>query len=348
MKNLYFFSLLVLSICSLGMSGGMKTQQSPVIVPNVEGITLEIAAQTLRTVGLQPRFQSSSNLSAIVVGQHPRPGVSLPMGGEVFLSTNIGTEPTQSLSTTRTLRQTPAVSTRSGITPEGVSTSNIAGATVHNTGTNVSITPLQTPQQSSQVSRSPTSLSAGQSTILYQPPQRAASQYFIAETKPRFYPAWYPRRFVSQSTAQSIISQTSAESVKIAVQPQIQSQVTRQASISAYSVLDTEPQAYLSWYPKKFLARQESSQSQIVLSQEGQQQKVEIVQPSTTYAVPVPNLLRLRREDALFAITKAGLSVGNISLVQSSQERAGIVLKQSPRARAIVPAGTRVDLWIVN
>jgi beta-lactam-binding protein with PASTA domain len=71
-------------------------------------------------------------------------------------------------------------------------------------------------------------------------------------------------------------------------------------------------------------------------------------QSSVTHSVPVPNVLRLRSEDAISAINKIGLSVGTITRVQYSQGRTGVVIQQAPRPRNIVPFGTQVSLWVIN
>ncbi len=311
------------------MTGAVNTEQNTVIVPNVEGITLEVAAQILRTVGLQSRFQNSSSPSAIVVRQDPRPGFSLPTGGEVVLSTGAATGTSQESTGSRTLQYIPSASSQSGVP-------------VMNTGTNVYVAPRQITQQSSRVLayQSP---QGGQSQILYQPPQPRISRYLVAETKPRFYPGWYPRQFLTPVSPQELGSRLQSESMRIAIQPQ----VNPQAPVSPYFVPDTEPQVYPLWYPEVFLP-QDRSQDSVILSQPEEQQWLGVFEVSSTHAVPVPNLLRLRQEDANSAINKAGLALGNVTRVQSSQVRPGIVVKQSPQARAIVPAGTKVDLWIAN
>jgi len=319
------------------MRGVVDTQQNTVIVPNVEGITLEVAAKMLRTVGLQPRFPVSLNTSAIVAQQHPHPGVELPVGGEVVLFADTpGT--TSDVLGAGAQEQAPSASSRSGIPAEGVSApGGSITITGSNTGQNAYAAPSQRNWQTSKALAYPASPPGGQATILYRPPQPAISQYFVAETKPRFYPAWYPKRFLTLVSPQSSASTPQSDSMKITVQPQMQPQVIDQA----------ETQSSLTWYPKVSVS-QENSQEPVSLSQPDKPQRVGVFAVSATPAVPVPSLLRLRQEDATAAIKKAGLTAGDILHVESSQVRAGIVLKQSPRARAIVPAETKVHLWITN
>jgi beta-lactam-binding protein with PASTA domain len=332
----------MLSMCSLGMTGVGNTRQNAVIVPNLEGITVEVATKILQTMGLQPQLQASSNLSAVVVRQDPQPGFSLPIGGKVLLSTGTQTGTTPELSGTRTLQHIPPASSQPRTVVGAISTSNVTGIPVTTTRTNVSAAPVQTFQQGSKV-LAYSNVQGGYSNVLYQPPQPAVSQNFVADTTLRFYPAWYPRQFLNPVSPQGSGSQVQAGSMSVTGQPQ----VTSQSPVSPYGVSDTEPRSYLLWYPKTFLP-QESSQDSVFVVQSDQPQQMKVLEVSTTSAVPVPNLSRLRREDAVVAIRKANLIVGNITQVQSSQMRPGIVINQSPRARAIVPAGTQVHLWIAN
>jgi beta-lactam-binding protein with PASTA domain len=314
------------------MQGSIDTPQETVIVPNVKGVTLEIAAKSLQAVGLQAWFQGSSDLSAIVTRQVPQAGLELPVGGEVILLADSTVKTTLNVIGTESRGQTPSVPPQPGILTEGVSAPiGTTTVTSSNIATNVSVTPSQTTWQTSKVLAYPASASEGKSTIFYQPPQRPISHYFVANTKPRFYPAWYPKRFLTVVSPQGAASTQQAEGMTITAQPQ--------------AVDQTKSQFNLAWYPKVFVS-QEGVQESGVLSQSDRQ--VGVFAVSTTPAVPVPNLLRLRQEDAAAAIKKAGLAVGNISRMQSSQVRPGLVLQQIPRARAIVPAGTEVQLWIAE
>jgi len=342
MKNFSLFGLIVLSICSLGMTGVVNPQPDTVIVPNVEGVTVVAAAKMLQTMGLQPLFRISTGLSAIVVWQDPRPGVSLPAGGEVILSTGTLPKTTTASTGTRTLQQIPAIAPQPGTPATGVSTSNVTGTPGLNTSLKVSVTPSQSPQ-GNQVLAYSVSRSGGQAQILYQPPQPRLNRYVVADTTPRFYPAWYPKQFLTQVNPPATSSVPQSESMRITVWPQ----VPQQPAVSPYVVPSPEPRFYLAWYPREF-ASPEGSQSQIAVSQPYVQQRVGVLAISTTPAVPIPYLLRLYQQDAITAITKAGLSIGNIIRVQSAQVGAGIVLKQSPQPRALVPAGTPVDLWVAN
>lgn len=319
MRNFYLCCIIVLSVCALGMQGSIDTPQETVIVPNVKGVTLEIAAKSLQAMGLQAWFQGSSDLSAIVTRQVPQAGLELPVGGEVILLADSTVKTT--LNVLDTEIPTEGVSAPSGTTT----------VTSRDRATNVSVSPSQTTWQTSEVLAYPASAPEGKSTIFYQPPQRPISHYFVANTKPRFYPAWYPKRFLTVVSPQGAASTQQAEGMTITAQPQAADQ--------------TESQSNLAWHPKVFVS-QEGVQESGVLSQSDRQ--VGVFAVSTTPAVPVPNLVRLRQEDATAAIKKAGLSVGKISHMQSSQVRSGLVLQQIPRARAIVPAGTEVQLWIAE
>ena len=107
MRKFYLCCILVLSVCTLGMQGSIDTPQETVIVPNVKGVTLEIAAKSLQAVGLQAWFQGSSDLSAIVVRQVPQAGLELPIGGEVILLADSTVKTTLNVLGTESRGQTP-------------------------------------------------------------------------------------------------------------------------------------------------------------------------------------------------------------------------------------------------
>ena len=326
--------MLVLLGCLVGAAGFVGAQQNNVVVPNVEGITLEVAAEILQTAGLRPRFPVSLNLSTIVAQQHPRPGLELPVGGDVVLFSDTTPRTTSDVLGTESQRQIPSVSVQPKIWTEGVSAPSETSTVTSNIATNVSVTPSRSNWQTSQVLAYPASTPGGKSTIFYQPPQRALSHYFVADTRPRFYPAWYPKRFLTVVSPQGLASTQQSDGMSITGQSQVQSQTAAQIGTQT-------------WYPK-ILGYQYGSQEPGGLSQLGQQQRVGVFAVSTTPAVPVPNLFRLRQEDAAAAIKKAGLAVGKVSRMQSSQVIPGLVVQQTPRARAIVPAGTQVQLWIAD
>ena len=325
MKNISLLGLIVLSICSLGMTGAVNPQPDTVIVPNVEGVTIEVAAKMLQTMGLQPLFRSSAGPSAIVVWQDPRPGVSLSVGGEVGLST--GTLPQ---TTTTTNRNT-------GFAVQACCRAPTRNTRVEHRNTDFTIYAYcraptrdiraeywseslcyafpETPQ-GKQVLAYSISPSGSQSQILYQPLQPPHNRYVVADTTPRFYPAWYPKKFLTLVNPPTASSVTQSESMRITVQ----ATVPQQIPVSPYGAPNAAPQAY-----------PDSNTPKIT---------------TTTSTVPIPYLVRLYQQDAITAITKAGLAIGNIIRVQSAQVGAGIVVRQSPQPRALVPAGTAVNLWV--
>jgi hypothetical protein len=176
--------------------------------------------------------------------------------------------------------------------------------------TTVSITPLPMSQQQTQAVVSPApQQDDSQFTIFQQPPEAPVNSYLMVENEPKKYPAWYPKKFLSQSQAQDVVSQPQTQNIIISNQVQVLPQSSTNLSVLRQSI-----------QTQRFLPG----------------------------AVPVPNVMRLRREDATFAIQKAGLSVGNIIRVQHPQWRSGLVMQQSPRARAVVPTGTQIHLWVTN
>lgn len=334
MRNVYLCCIIGLSICALGMQGTVNTQQNTVVVPNVKGVSLEVAAKILQTVGLQPWFHGSSNLAALVERQVPQPGFELPIGGEVILVADTTGKTTLNVLSTGTQQFTSSVSLQPEIPTTGVSIPRGTSAvTSSNVVTYISVAPDQTTWQTSQSLAYPVKQQGDSSTIFYQPSQRAISRYFVADPQPRFYPAWYPKQFLTVVSPQGSTSTQPLDSMRITVQPQVVGQ--------------TGIQSYLTWYPKVYVSGESSWESGI-LSQSDREQRIGVFAVSTTPAVPVPNLLWLRQGDATVAIQKAGLTVGKISRVQSSQARPGLVLQQTPRARAIVQAGTQVHLWVAE
>jgi hypothetical protein len=83
MKYFRVLSLVIASFCLLGMTGG---QQQAVVVPNVEGVSLELAAHMLQNVGLQSEGRPAV-LTSLVVRQYPRPGFEVLEGTVVTLFT---------------------------------------------------------------------------------------------------------------------------------------------------------------------------------------------------------------------------------------------------------------------
>jgi hypothetical protein len=219
MKQFYLVCIISLSICALGVSGVVKTPPNTVIVPNVQGVAVEVAVQMLQTAGLQPKYQTSGSLTALVVQQEPGPGFELPLGGEVRLSCEATGKPSKTMPQTQSQPRTLAIASQSRTS---VAPAKVSAVSIKNMATGISVVPIQITTTSSRSgvpirttatsSRNVVSserVSSGQPTILYQPRQPAASKYMIAEPEPRFYPAWYPRRFIPQATTPSAQPPTS-------------------------------------------------------------------------------------------------------------------------------------------
>ena len=170
-KRTFHLSLILIGIV-LFFCGAAVAQQSNVIVPNVEGISQGIAAQILRTAGLQPQVQQSANSGTLVIRQDPRPGSLLPMGSAVLLVTDVRTPVTQVVPESRSL---PAVqSTTTGTSP--------AFSSQRTTGTNVSVVPLTTTQPATQVEQYTVTQDSMNFIIARQPQQAPANQYLLVET----------------------------------------------------------------------------------------------------------------------------------------------------------------------
>lgn len=328
------FSIILLSFFSLGMTGSVDTQQGIVIVPNVEGITVEMASTILWNAGLSPLLSTTAETSALVIRQDPRPGFSLKAGGDVLISTEVTREndqqPQAQITSTDGSRGIPSGQRNPMTTTGGVTVSG---------GTQYMVTPTQSTGQTQSAGQTGHVQSLpewGQSTIFYQPAQPPVSPYFVQQTTPRFYPAWYPRQFLPEGASPSGIQGTPGSAP-------VQSQTPYQTT----TVTPREPDAPLVFYPKVGFDQDEGSMS-IFGGQPGGTKPVGVFATSTRPAVLVPYVLYLSQADALAALTKAGLLVGDIAQVESLQFRPGAVMKQFPEARKLVPAGTRVQLWFAK
>ena len=374
------------------MAGVTHAQEENIIVPNVEGVTLKVAAQILRTAGLQPRLQNASIASsAIVVRQEPRPGFALSQGSEVVLITDVASQTIQRTGESRALQRpstgvSPAraktsVQATSKISPT-IQQTNIqttpatsGGTPIKITGTGVYITPQMTTQQPQYTTSTP-------SRVL------SVQQSQVATTSTSRYPVWYPKAYLPASQAQSTqvqsaVSRTQTQQITTYQQPYSNTRI----SVSPYVIATTSPlQLDEGWFytPQNNRGIQQQvysssntyaySGSSMYSSQQGRIITQQVVYPytqtsypytqtsypysypytqrtyiqyqPTTGAIPVPNVMNLRQGDAVIAIQKAGLRIGSITRVQNSQWRAGLVMKQLPRSRAIVSAGTQIHLWI--
>ncbi|MBD3309339.1 PASTA domain-containing protein [candidate division KSB3 bacterium] len=356
--------------CVAGMLGpGDVLAQQNVVVPNVVGITIEVAAQILRTVGLQPRFQGTHDGTTLVVQQDPQPGILLTAGDEVTLMTTGGVSLQGWQDGGAQTPQPPSTQPLS-------SGASVSAATLRNPGTGVSVTPLPSGQQTyRQVPRAAQYLSSQESTftIVHQPQQLPASRYFAADMRPKKYPAWYPKAFLNQahvSSQHQVAGQAYPQTV--VRQGYYATQGIPSGSgtyVTPYGTTDTIQSAwYAGWYaPQQGMYSSSSyvrphvstysysSQPMTSYSTPGYYSSPSYTSyepqsytPTAAGSVPVPNIMRLGQDDAVIAIQKAGLAVGSITLVPEAQARRGVVIRQSPQARAIVPAGTPVHLWVAN
>lgn len=335
------------------LGGAAIAQQNNVIVPNVEGIPSGTAAQILRTAGLQPRVQQSANSGALVARQDPRPGYLLPIGSEVLLVTNTMIPAAQAAPVSRNVAiQVP--STEISPAPPVQST---MGATPVYSGTNVSVTPLTTTtvQSSSQPGQYVVMRDSMNFIIAQQPRQAPANQYLLAETTPKRYPIWYPRAYLENQgqTTPLTTSQMPTTTRTSQIQPLTQS------SVSPYLIQMQQPvpqQQYSEWYavPQGWVTShawtgQHTGQAQQGYAITSSTQPVYVQnQRVSTGSVPVPNVMQLSQTNAMFAIQKAGLLVGKINLMQNVRTGTGLVIKQSPRPRSLVPPGTPIDLWVAD
>ena len=445
MKNLLLWGLIVLSLCSIGMTGAENPPANTVIVPNFEGFTMEEAVKILQMRGLQAQPQIA-NLGALVVSQSPQPGSALPVGGAVVLASSVQTTSPQPSTGVRTLQAPSQVTpqTRNAVTVG--SPMAVAVTPLLTNDLRVTVAPSQTPPQTSRalvqqpqivyqpapvqqtrvvyqpapvpqtrVVYQPVNVPVQQTRVVYQPapvpqtrilyqaPQPAANVRGLADQTGRSYPTWYPQRFLAQANAQVATTSrafvaygnsgqrqliqsvpanayvvSSADSkASLAWYPRTMgAQGTRQYQVNAVpanaSVLsNADSKTSLAWYPKTLtsqgtpqyqvtrqyqvtpqyqVARQSqvSGQSQVYGLQTERSMQGTLLAVAPADAAQVPNLARLYRDDALAALAKSGLAVGNIIPVQASQVGAGMIVRQSLQPRAIVPAGTPVDLWVAN
>lgn len=339
MKHSIFVCALILSLFSFGMKGGSQAQQDIVVVPNVEGISWELASQILHNAGLEPQGMSAT-LSALVARQHPRPGMELPQGSVVVLfperanqvaSQDVYTDTPSSI----TASSDPRIGVRPTMVPsfspeDGTITERMAVTVTPQSQTTVGI------QAQSHIQTG--TMQQGQSTIFYEPIQPRLTPYFVQNQIPRFYPTWYPKKFIPATASQdpmAIMQQRQPTSIG---QPQ---------TVYTITVMPTTPaatgQASVLYFPKVG-----TGQESIWAIQSDTPTRVGLIETSTSPAVSVPNVIRLHQQDAASALTKAGLLTGTVLLVDSIQVRPGYVIDQSPKARQLVPYGTQIQLWVAR
>ena len=322
----------------VGMTGNSP---EPVVVPNVEGISLELAAYVLRNAGLQPQGMSAA-LSSRVARQEPRPGFEVPTGSVVILLVE-GQQRTMTAgqaSSTVTLQNSRTViqSTRPATAPQ-------PGSVLRMGGTQVTVTPQYTSEYANIQGQSQIQTGTRQNSqqwLLYEPLQPRATPYFVQNTTQRFYPAWYPKQFIPSSATSTPMATTQfttgvqavSSPYSITVKPTTQQRMPSTASGGNVGIL---------YYPA---TKSWSEGASAIQNQPATQ--AGLIRTSTSPAVSVPNVARLHQQDAAAALMKAGLLTGMPTFVDSAQVRSGHVVRQLPQARQLVPAGTQIQLWIAR
>lgn len=339
MKYPLVLSLIIVSACLVGMTGG---QQQTVVVPNVEGISLELAAHMLQNVGLQAEGRPAV-LTSLVTRQYPRPGFEVYEGTVVTLFTEGQVSP-------QTQNIDPGTSSVAALSPEPrIGIQSIQQQSYYSTqnpslggGTGVTVIPLDSAAIQGQLRvQSTTMQPLNTSTIFYEPIQPRVSPYFVQSQTQRFYPAWYPKELIpsSASSTQGVMM--------IQTQP-----INCEQCYSAYGIGGIpvyQPTATVSGsssiqrYPRVI-----QGGAGALSIDSGATTRVGLIETTTSPAVPVPNVVRLHQQYAISALTRAGLFPGPILLVDSDQVRSGYVVQQSPQARQLVHSGTRVQLWIAR
>jgi hypothetical protein len=337
MKYFRVLSLVLVSFCLLGMTGSQQT----VVVPNVEGISLELAAHMLENVGLQSEGRPAV-LTSLVVRQYPRPGFEVFEGTVVTLFTEEQSQPqsrTPRTSSTTILSPKPQISIQS---TQSFPTSSVQGPFVGG-GAEVTVIPIDSSViQGPAYVQSPMVQPQNTSTIFYEPPQPRLSPYFIQNQTPRFYPAWYPKQFIP-STAPSTQGIMSVYAQSAPFQQTASPYTVLQLSPQYRSTAVTPGQSSIKRYPSIVQGGRGT-----IFVDSGTTTRVGLIETTTSPAVPVPSVVRLRQQYAVSALTRAGFFPGTIVLVDSDQLRSGYVVQQWPQARQLVPSGTRVQLWIAR
>lgn len=320
---------MLLSLSVSGISGGVNTDRL-ILVPNVEGISVVLATQTLLMVDLAPRLASSAQPSALIVRQEPRPGATLPPGGEVVLATSLTDNLSRVVSTT---------DTRGLLPPTTVHVTGGADRSRSLSSSNT-LTSSGSPVNSGQI----LTLPDGQGTIFYQPSQAPVNPYFTQSTTPRLYPPWYPKHLLTQGTA------SQQNMMGITVQPGTSSpavvseQSQRPYQIAVTPVTSVAPQPL---YPRVDPYQPGYSTVSGWGGAASTTQPVGVYATSTNPAVSMPNVLRLYQADATAALSRVGLTASLI-YVDSAEGRSGVVVQQAPAAYALIQSGSIVQLWIAR
>lgn len=290
---------------------GAAQESSNTIVPNVTGIPSDVALQILQMAGLAAKIQRGPGHSLIVDKQEPGAGALVAQGSEVLLAVG-NAEPEQ------------PVEPLGVAAPERTQGVLVAGSEAEQT-----ILSQQQP------------VTVQQPSILYAP--NVASP----EVQPKM--AWYPKRFLTKAQPDS-----STLSLFSTQQPAGYSNIFQAKPLQIFSnknipiIMAPTFGWQHGWIPYAAYTPYTQTQS----SSQAESSSALSIQSaptgSVTRSVEVPAVFRLLRTDAEIAFQKAGLAIGNLTLVEDYHLRSGIVLRQFPAAKTLVPVGSKVDLWIVK
>jgi beta-lactam-binding protein with PASTA domain len=279
----------MLSLSAFGVTGDMQSSQHMIIVPNVEGVTLEVAAFLLRSAGLQPQLPAAAQ-SAVVVRQDPRPGFRLAPGSSVVLSTDLVAQQPRQIVSVDSQRSIVAVNSGSQIASgPGTPASNMPqGQAFLTGGTMVMVTPQQpTIGQQNQQSIQGTALS---------PPTYAR---VVQNQIPGSSLAWYPKQFLSGA-------------------PQGSMTITTPSQPSATMTQTQTANSRLAWYPKQFLAGT-APQNPGTMARPSQQSTIMIPnQPSSPLAWYPKQFLQGTAPQGSMAITTPAQPAPIITQTQTS------------------------------
>ncbi len=335
-RSCFFVCIVLLSVFGVIHAG--NAQGGSVIVPNVEGIAQDVAAQIIRTAGLQPLLQSASNMSALVTGQDPRPGLSVAAGSEVLLTT--GEEVIDGPRTAPTMPAPPAQPEQQIVTRAGEVTITPAAPSAQQPAP---------PAQHVVTAAASTTLAVSEFRIFARPIQAPVTPNFLVDAKAKRYPPWYPKAFLSAGAARKIGQQTTIQATGATNQIAVFSHIPARQS----GMENVTPPWHEGWYyPQRWTKRGRTASSQVVSATPSRTPSIQSadvhVTQKITGRVLVPRVLRLHEADAAYAIKKAGLKVGTITRVSHPQLKAGIVVEQAPQGKAFVEAGTAVHVWVTE
>jgi len=317
-----------------GIPAVADAQEGKVIVPNVEGISQDVAAEILRTVGLHPQVVHKRGHSPIIVQQEPKPGLLVPVGTTITVST-----------------AAPATAVVPGETQpysQGIAasqeTSSIQG---HVPGVQSSVKSTSEGQATSYLPWYPKKFRSQT-----QPTSRVFRIENLAHPSPR-----------------NILQANSAPGT-----PRMSVLVSQAGWQAGWSISNGNSVPAVRSTPGTGYLLQagpapETPRMSILVSQEGWQagwstpngnpvptarstpetgMTIKSTPENSVAVISVPYVIRLQQRDASEALSRIGLAAHIIERVQDTQLKAGIVLRQFPVAGSVVPVGTYVNLWVVE